>query len=93
MTDLKITEVSDNVFAELGFGPQESQNLLLRSQTMIALVQWFNASGLTQPAEDFRPGSDCSPPQRVRQSPSKGFAPWAEKINKLRDILASPPAA
>ena len=38
------------MFADLGFGPQESQNLLLRSQTMIALVQWFNASGLTQAA-------------------------------------------
>ena len=50
MTDLKITEGSANVFAVLGFGPQGSQNLLLRSQTMIALVQWFNASGLTQAA-------------------------------------------
>ena len=50
MTDLKITKGSANVFADLGFGPQESQNLLLRSQTMVALVQWFNASGLTQAA-------------------------------------------
>ena len=48
MTDLKITKGSANVFADLGFGPPESQNLLLRSQTMIAVVQWFNASGLTQ---------------------------------------------
>jgi predicted XRE-type DNA-binding protein len=48
MTDLKITKGSANVFADLGFGPQESQNLLLRSQTMVALVQWFNTSGLTQ---------------------------------------------
>ena len=50
MTDLKITKGSANVFADLGFGPQESQNLLLRSQTMVALVQWFYASGLTQAA-------------------------------------------
>ena len=50
MTDLKITKGSANVFADLGFGPQESQNLLLRSQTMVALVQWFHASGLTQAA-------------------------------------------
>ena len=50
MTDLKITKGSANVFADLGFGPQESQNLLLRSQTMVALMQWFNASGLTQAA-------------------------------------------
>jgi len=48
MTELKITKGSANVFEDLGFGVQESQNLLLRSQTMVALVQWFNASGLTQ---------------------------------------------
>ena len=50
MTELKITKGSANVFEDLGFDIQESQNLLLRSQTMIALVQWFNACGLTQAA-------------------------------------------
>lgn len=50
MTELKITKGSANVFEDLGFDVQESQNLLLRSQTMIALVQWFNACGLTQAA-------------------------------------------
>ena len=48
MTELKITKGSTNVFEDLGFDAQESQNLLLRSQTMVALVQWFNASGMTQ---------------------------------------------
>jgi len=48
MTELKITKGSANVFEDLGFDVQESQNLLLRSQTMIALVQWFEATGLTQ---------------------------------------------
>lgn len=48
MTELKITKGSANVFEDLGFDVQESQNLLLRSQTMVALVQWFNASGMTQ---------------------------------------------
>ena len=48
MTELKIIKGSANVFEDLGFDVQKSQNLLLRSQTMIALVQWFNASGLTQ---------------------------------------------
>ena len=53
MTELKKTELmikkgSANIFEDLGFGAQESQNLLLRSQTMIALAQWFDASGLTQ---------------------------------------------
>ena len=37
-----------NIFEDLGFDIQESQNLLLRSQTMIALVHWFEGSGLTQ---------------------------------------------
>ena len=50
MTELKITKGSVNVFKDLGFDAQEAQNLLLRSQTMIALTQWFNASGLTQAA-------------------------------------------
>ena len=48
MTQLKMTNGSANVFEDLGFSAQESQNLLLRSQTMIALVQWFEASGMTQ---------------------------------------------
>ncbi|WP_310610282.1 XRE family transcriptional regulator [Limnohabitans sp.] len=48
MTDLKITKGSANIFEDLGFDIQESQNLLLRSQTMVALLEWFNASGLTQ---------------------------------------------
>ncbi len=48
MTDLKITKGSANIFEDLDFDIQESQNLLLRSQTMIALLEWFNASGLTQ---------------------------------------------
>lgn len=48
MTDLKVIKGSTNIFEDIGFGVQASQNLLLRSQTMIALVHWFNASGLTQ---------------------------------------------
>jgi predicted XRE-type DNA-binding protein len=48
MTQLKMTKGSANVFEDLGFTAQESQNLLLRSQTMVALVEWFEASGMTQ---------------------------------------------
>ena len=48
MTTLKITKSSGNIFEDLGFEPQEAQNLQLRSQTMIALTKWFEASGLTQ---------------------------------------------
>jgi predicted XRE-type DNA-binding protein len=50
MTDLKVTKSKANIFEDLGFDIQESQNLLLRSQTMIALVHWFEGSGLTQAA-------------------------------------------
>lgn len=50
MTGLKVTKGSANIFEDLGFDVQEAQNMLLRSQTMIALVQWYNASGLTQAA-------------------------------------------
>jgi predicted XRE-type DNA-binding protein len=50
MTALKMTKGSSNIFEDLGFDVQASQNLLLRSQTMIALAHWFKASGLTQAA-------------------------------------------
>jgi len=50
MNPLQITPGSDNVFADLGFDPQEAQNLLLRSQTMMVITQWYEDSGLTQAA-------------------------------------------
>jgi predicted XRE-type DNA-binding protein len=50
MTELKITHGSANVFEDLGFDVEDSQNLLLRSQAMIVLVQWFNASGISHDA-------------------------------------------
>jgi predicted XRE-type DNA-binding protein len=46
----RLTQGSGNVFADLGFDPQEAQNLLLRSQTMMVITQWFEDSGLTQAA-------------------------------------------
>lgn len=48
MSKLTITRGSGNVFADLGFDAEEAQNLLLRSQTMMAVEQWYRASGLTQ---------------------------------------------
>lgn len=50
MTGLKFTKGSDNVFEDLGFAPQEARNLFLRSEMMITLIKWYNASGLTQVA-------------------------------------------
>jgi predicted XRE-type DNA-binding protein len=48
MSGLAIIKSSGNVFADLGFSADDAQNLLLRSQTMAALVSWYVASGLTQ---------------------------------------------
>lgn len=48
MNGLAMIKSSGNVFADLGFSADDAQNLLLRSQTMAALVNWYVASGLTQ---------------------------------------------
>jgi predicted XRE-type DNA-binding protein len=48
MSELYMTKGSGNVFADLGFDVEEAQNLQLRSQTMMVVSQWFQASGLTQ---------------------------------------------
>ncbi|MHB1359527.1 MAG: helix-turn-helix domain-containing protein [Rhodocyclaceae bacterium] len=48
MIGLSMTKSSGNVFADLGFAAEEAQNLLLRSQTMAAVANWYEASGLTQ---------------------------------------------
>ena len=43
-----ITPSSGNVFADLGFSPEEAQNLFLRSRLMGAVKDWFDTSELTQ---------------------------------------------
>lgn len=48
MNGLSMTKSSGNVFADLGFAAEEAQNLLLRSQTIAAVANWYEASGLTQ---------------------------------------------
>ncbi len=48
MSKLTMTQGSGNVLADLGFDAEEAQNLLLRSQTMMAVERWYKASGLTQ---------------------------------------------
>ena len=50
MDELKVTRGSDNVFEDLGFSPQKARSLFLRSEVMIALIQWYRTSGLTQVA-------------------------------------------
>lgn len=48
MSEALITKGTDNVFQDLGFEPQEAQNLLLRAQAWAAIIQWHRKSGLTQ---------------------------------------------
>lgn len=45
---LKMTRGSDNVFRDLGFSPEEAQNLLLRSNLMTRIERYVKTSGLKQ---------------------------------------------
>ena len=48
MAKLEITESSGNVFADLGFSPEESANLLFRSTLTARLTKIVIDRGLTQ---------------------------------------------
>ena len=45
---MKITEGSDNVFRDIGFGEVEAENLKLRSDLMIRIEKYVKQSGMTQ---------------------------------------------
>ena len=45
---LKITRVSGNVFRDLGFPPEEAQNLHLRSDLMMRIEHYVKTGGLKQ---------------------------------------------
>ena len=45
---LKVTRGSGNVFRDLGFPPEEAQNLLLRSDLMTRIERYVRTSGLKQ---------------------------------------------
>jgi len=45
---LKMTRGSGNVFRDLGFPPEEAQNLLLRSELMTRIERYVKASDLKQ---------------------------------------------
>ena len=47
---LKRTRGSGNVFADLGFAPDEAENLRLRSDLMMQIEGQFKRSGATQAA-------------------------------------------
>ena len=49
MTDkLKYVRGSDNIFIDLGFDKAEAENLKLRSDLIIRIVQFYRKSGATQ---------------------------------------------
>ena len=45
---LKIERGSGNVFRDIGFSPEEAQNLHLRSELMTRVEQFVKRSGVTQ---------------------------------------------
>jgi predicted XRE-type DNA-binding protein len=45
---IKITEGSDNVFRDIGFGEVEAENLKLRADLMIRIEKYVKQSGMTQ---------------------------------------------
>ena len=45
---IKITEGSDNVFRDIGFGEVEAENLKLRSDLMIRIEKYVKQSRMTQ---------------------------------------------
>ncbi len=45
---IKITEGSDNVFRDVGFGEVEAENLKLRADLMIRIEKHVKQSGMTQ---------------------------------------------
>ena len=45
---VKIVRGSGNVFLDIGFSPEEAQNLNLRSELMSKLEHFVSSSGLTQ---------------------------------------------
>jgi len=49
-TRVKVTRSSGNVFRDLGFGPEEAQHLLVRSELMLKIEKLLKEKGLTQAA-------------------------------------------
>jgi predicted XRE-type DNA-binding protein len=46
----KVTRSSGNVFRDLGFGPEEAQHLLVRTELMLKIEKLLKERGLTQAA-------------------------------------------
>ncbi len=60
MTENTITQANDNIFLDLGFSAQEADNLLIRSQLMLALQNQIKHHGWTidQTAQHLKQSRD-----------------------------------
>ncbi|MEG4799893.1 XRE family transcriptional regulator [Microcoleus sp. ARI1-B5] len=60
MSENTITQAADNIFLDLGFSAEEADNLLIRSQLMLALQNQIKHHGWTieQTAQNLRQSSD-----------------------------------
>ena len=60
MNDNTITQAADNIFLDLGFSAEEADNLLIRSQLMLALQNQIKHNGWTldQTAQHLKQPSD-----------------------------------
>ena len=48
MKKLSSSHVSNNLFLDLGFSPEEAKNLALRGRIMSAVKRWYDKTNLTQ---------------------------------------------
>jgi predicted XRE-type DNA-binding protein len=60
MNENTITQAADNIFIDLEFSPEEADNLLIRSQLMLALQNQIKHHGWTieQTAQNLKQSSD-----------------------------------
>ncbi len=60
MSENTITQAPDNIFLDLGFSAEEADNLLIRSQLMLALLHQIKHHGWTieQTAQHLKQSND-----------------------------------
>ncbi|MBE9012576.1 XRE family transcriptional regulator [Pseudanabaenaceae cyanobacterium LEGE 13415] len=60
MSEQQITQASENIFADLGFSPQEAENLRIRADLMITLRNLIETQHWTtnQAAQEFGTSRD-----------------------------------
>ena len=60
MSENTITQAADNIFLDLGFSSEEADNLLIRSQLMLALIHQIKERGWTldQTAQHLQQSND-----------------------------------